>query len=131
MKNNQLLQDWVMSLEYLEQATLVSALRGMDDERGNKITKPVVKMFRYLIGNQESRMVKNKYATDEILDIKEAANLIYEGKEISKHWYEHFVGAIKIIVKKHPNNYVRNYWSKVENEVTRKELNSEYVTEWN
>jgi len=107
------LQDWVLELGYYDQAHLLAALRGMDVEKGNEITKPAVKLFRRTIGSNVKEMVKNGYATDEIIEPNKLAYIISNGKSYSEHWYEHFIKAIKIISTKHPNCFVRYYWSQV------------------
>jgi len=111
--SKQILQDWVTELGYYDQAHLLSALRGMDNVEGNKITKHATKLFRVLIGGNVKEMIKNKYATDEIIEPNKLAYDIENGKKYSEHWYEHFITAIDIIAKKHPSGYVRYYWNKV------------------
>ena len=111
--SNQVLQDWVLKLGYYDQAKLLAALRGMDCKEGNEKTKHAVKLFRYLIGNKPDLMVKNNYATEDVLNPKKLALMIEDGKKYSEHWYEHFLEAIKIVSEKHPNCFVRYYWKQV------------------
>jgi len=109
----QILQNWVLELDYYDQAHLLAALRGMDVEKGNEITKPAVKLFRRTVGTNVKEMIKNGYATDEIIEPNKLAYAISNGKSYSEHWYEHFIKAIEILSTKHPNCFIRYYWSQV------------------
>ena len=113
-----LIQEWVYkSTTDKEQAALISCLRGMDDKYGNDITKPVVKMLRYLITKSYEKKKYLNYTTDDVYEIKDIVNMIFSGWKVSLHWFDHIKLAIQAIKLKHPNNYVRKYWSEVYTQV--------------
>ena len=99
-----LIKDWVNKFQPWEQGILVSTLRGCDLEeaRGKRVTK----MIRFLLVNNFSP--KSTYTNDEVLFPGDAATAVNLSK--SSHWQEHITGAILIISKNHPANYVRGYW---------------------
>ena len=108
--NNSILHDWVVKLDLKHQANLLPVLRGCDTE--HKELKKVTKMLRWIIGKN---FIKNtNYSDDNIMDIKNLSKVIeYYGRIESKHWYNHIMLAIKTIVDKHPDPYIRKYWSDV------------------
>lgn len=115
---NSVLQDWVMTLNWKEQTGLISSIRGTDginlDEEVDERCKCITKMIRFLILNNADS--KTKFMTDDVIDTDSMVSklrMIYEEitvSNISAHWFDHIFLAIKIIMKKHPNAYIRMYW---------------------
>lgn len=115
---NPVLQEWVMCLNWKEQTGLISAIRGVDgvdlDEEVNDRCKCITKMIRFLVLNNADS--KTKFMTDDVIDTDSMVyklRMIYEDitlSNISIHWFDHILLAIKIIMKKHPNAYIRMYW---------------------
>ncbi len=115
---NSVLQEWVMCLNWKEQTGLISAIRGVDgvdlDEEVNDRCKCITKMIRFLVLNNADSKIK--FMTDDVIDTDSMVyklKMIYEDitlSNISIHWFDHILLAIKIIMKKHPNAYIRMYW---------------------
>lgn len=127
------LLDWVTDLEFTEQTGLISVIRGMDnvDPDVSEMMKKIIRPLRALILNNAND--RTNFMSNEIVSQKEIIVLCKkleqlhlqtmapsddEGVGYNSHWLEHIKLALKIICKKHPDPYVRQYWGMV-----RKELN--------
>lgn len=129
---NPVIQDWVLTLDWKKQSALLSVLRGPDIFDDNTMAKNIVKMLRYLILNNAD--TRTNYMTNEVISsdivietltlvdikLKEAfVQCRISGRvEVTNHWYDHIVYAISIIANNHPSNYVRSYWSKINDELS-------------
>lgn len=114
---NPVLQDWVMTLNWKEQTGLISAIRGVDindNEVIEKECKSITRMIRFLVLNNADS--KTNFMTDEVLapsDIVNKLEYLYDQISLGNlplHWSSHIFGALKIIIEKHPNKYIRLYW---------------------
>lgn len=116
--NTPVLQDWVVELSWKEQTGLISAIRGLDlpeDSDYYKESKTITKMLRYLILNNADS--KTSFMELDVVyhenDVSDVLYTISNLGSMYKHWYDHIMMAINIIVNKHDNPYVRHYYKGV------------------
>lgn len=127
------LLDWVTELTFIEQTTLLSVIRGVDnvDPDVSELMKTIIKPLRALIlhnANDRTNFMTNEIVSqkDIIVLCKKLEQLQLQtvettsdiGVTYNSHWVGHIKSALKIICAKHPNSYTRQYWNMV-----RKELN--------
>lgn len=125
----ELIKPWVLELHAKDQCALLSALRGCDVENDN--LKQILRSFRYDVvnfipsrSNVENKPLENKgsdfdniYSSIKVYKPSEVAwCLSIIGNIYSEHWTSHFLHAIKIIKKYHPNAITRRYWKSVHTE---------------
>lgn len=118
---NSVLQEWVMELGWLEQTGLISAIRGLDgcdiDKELDRSCKKITRMIRFLVLNNAN--IRTGFMTDRVMEINKVVDILNTINDqviqglISLHWFDHIFMAIKIIIDKHPNPYIRIYWHTV------------------
>lgn len=107
---NSVLQDWVMELPLREQGTLLTAVRGCDDEP-KKWTNTG---FSYSPGRQITAFIR--YCFMNPADIREVdiPGAFFQSKapsdfrpsefgHLPQHWYAHIMHALEIISYRHPS----------------------------
>lgn len=108
------IQEWVISLNYNEQAKVLSMLR--DCDINNDKLNMVNKMLRLLIVKKYRGQQQDNLDNSTVLLTEHVADIIMSiGRIESENWYKHIMEVILIIQKKHPNEYVRHYWEAVSN----------------
>lgn len=118
---NPVLQDWVMTLNWKEQTGLISAIRGLDgcdiDKELDRSCKKITRMIRFLVLNNAD--TRTGFMSDSVMEINKVVDILNTINDqviqglISLHWFDHIFMAIKIIIDKHPNPYIRIYWHTV------------------
>lgn len=123
MKHESLLNDWVHTLPFQQQAVLVMALRGQDGDKKETHFKTLVRMMR-------GTVIKSALARRE-LELGESAGdymqlitfqhiewfenvvkkfLSEEADSVITHAFCHFMHAAEICAYKHPNAIYRQRW---------------------
>jgi hypothetical protein len=102
------LQDWVMELPLMQQATLISSVRGPDGVSKNGLHKEVCRYLRYLSLNPahddhltnptDKFMSPNLRAVGTVL-----ADFVHDHDHYPMHWLIHIVHAFEILGYKHPD----------------------------
>ena len=124
MANNSVLQDWVTALHWKDQTTLISSIRGCDNEDDDY--KELTRSLRGLILNNADKpdKVGGFMNVHTILTDVEIYDIINKAKSdtsvLGEHWLGHMAMAIQMLGKRHPNIYVRCYWSGVYNYLKEK-----------
>lgn len=108
------LQDWVMELPLREQGTLLTCVRGCDDEPKRWTSTGV----SYSPGRRLTAFVRWSFMVpaDELeVDSQEGAFMMSSPPEVFKpsefghlpqHWYSHAMHSLEIIAFRHPDKFV-------------------------
>lgn len=134
------LQDWVMELPLREQGTLLTAVRGCDDESKTWISRGVA----YSPGRRLTAFIRWCFmnpADPREVDREEGAFFQSQPPDpfkpsafghLPQHWYSHAMHSLEVISYRHPNASVRNnathlYLSMVHNLHLRHESFDDFV----
>lgn len=110
------LQDWVMELPLRFQGTLLTAVRGCDDEAKTWQRTGVA----YSPGRRLTAFIRYSFmnpADEREIDREEGAFFMStppspckpsQFGHLPQHWYSHVMHALEIIGYYHPDDYVRN-----------------------
>jgi hypothetical protein len=110
VKNKLCIQAWVKDLSHQHQSGVFSALRGCDDETSS--LKIVTKQIRYLV--IEDFKDSEKYMTDSLLSTENILKILNEDALYTNyHWRNHIVYVVSILATRHPDAYVKHYWTNV------------------
>ena len=105
-----ILNEWTNKLVFRDQSTLLSAIRGNDNETND--SKKITKMLRYLIVKKAGK--KNSYMSNYVVRHNIVINILMNAyKNGEKHWVEHILGAGIVVSRSHPDNYVKTYWGAI------------------
>ena len=100
------LQDWVGECTLKQQTTLLSVIRGSDNECVS--AKNITKMLRYLILTNADK--GTEFMSDNILSTGKVVKYLKDNYGSNKHWVEHIVYAGFVIGKYSSNPYAKRYW---------------------
>ena len=110
------LQDWVMELPLREQGTLLTAVRGCDDEEKIWTQRGVA----YSPGRRLTAFIRFCFmnpADPREIDVEEGAFFRSEPPSpfkpsefghLPQHWYAHVMHALEIIGYRHPDRFIGN-----------------------
>lgn len=135
------LQDWVMELPLREQGTLLTCVRGCDDEPKSWVETGVA----YSPGRRLTAFIRWCFlnpADPREVDSQEGAFMMskppypFKASEfghLPQHWYSHAMHSLEIIAYRHPNTMIgaqayRLYESMVKNMHLNIESKDEMVT---
>jgi hypothetical protein len=101
------LQDWVMDLPLMQQATLISGVRGPDGVSKNGLHKEICRYLRYLTLNpaHDDHLTNptDKFMSPILGSIGAVmADFVNDHDEYPMHWLLHIVHAFEILGYKHP-----------------------------
>lgn len=111
---NSVLQDWVMELPLREQGTLLTAVRGCDDEpkqwnatgfsdsKGRRITAWIRWCFMNPADPREVDIPGAFFQSQPPEDFKPS-----EFGHLPQHWYSHIMHALEIIAYRHWNDPIK------------------------
>lgn len=135
------LQDWVTRLTFMQQSSLLTAIRGPDDRAKYATPKMLLRWFRrnVLISAFEGKVLTDPFhdgggsftgpsldaftSTDWRKAMKHHVDEYIKNLDaIPAHFQNHFRQAIQIVAYKHPDNKVREFWLMVYNKLVM-ELN--------
>jgi hypothetical protein len=115
MTTRSVLQEWVMMLPLREQGTLLTAVRGCDDEPkkwtstgvayspGRRLTAFIRFCFMVPADPREVGLVEGAFMMPHAPEnIKPS-----EFGHLPQHWYAHIMHALEIIAYRHPNNEIK------------------------
>lgn len=109
--NRSVLQDWVMELPLREQGTLLTCVRGCDDEPKSWVSTGVA----YSQGRRLTAFIRWCFmvpADPREVDSQEGSFLMSkpphpfkpsEFGHLPQHWYSHAMHALEVIAYRHPN----------------------------
>jgi hypothetical protein len=106
VKPKSVLQPWVSECTLKEQTTLLSVIRGNDNECVS--AKNITKMLRYIILVNADK--STTFMDDKILPVGKVVNYLKNQYADNPHWVEHVVYASFVIGKSCDNPYARRYW---------------------
>lgn len=124
LQSKSTVQDWVASLTRMQQAVLLSSIRGPDGLHKNHVAKVLLRWFRrcILIGAFEGRAFDDpyeegggsftgpcKYEGGVSAALKDYIRTL---DEIPHHYQLHFMHAAEILGYKHPDPEKRNWWNR-------------------
>ena len=132
--SSSVLQDWVCDLTFMQQSVLIAAVRGPDGIRKDHPVKVLCRWFRrcFLISAFDKRTLLDPYEpgggsftgpcrvpadqTDHmtvwVVDIAHALDIYLRcTDEIPHHFQLHFMHAAEILGYKHPERWIREWWS--------------------
>lgn len=110
---NSVLQDWVMQLPLREQGTLLTAVRGCDDEPklwsatgfsdspGRRITAYIRFCFMNPADIREVNIAGAFFQSEPPRPFKPS-----EFGHLPQHWYAHVMHALEVIAYRHPNQTI-------------------------
>lgn len=124
VKGRSVLQDWVLTLPFMQQSVLIASVRGPDGIRKDHPVKVLCRWLRrsFLISAFDRRALIDPYEpgggsftgpcrTKEVTDIDHALELYLRSvDEIPHHFQLHFMHASEILGYKHPIPQSRNWW---------------------
>lgn len=110
------LQDWVMELPLRFQGTLLTAVRGCDDEPKQWISTGVafsqgrrlVAYIRWAFMNPADPREVNREEGAFFMSEPPSPFKPSEFGHLPQHWYSHVMHALEVIAYHHPRLYVRN-----------------------
>jgi hypothetical protein len=125
------LQDWVMTLTFMQQSVLIAAVRGPDGIRKNHPVKVLMRWYRrcILLSAFSGTVFENAYekgggSFTGPVDNGVCKNLADAFKqylesvdELPHHFQLHFMHAVEILGYKHPNSVHRAYWNNIYNRI--------------
>lgn len=120
------LQDWVQTLTFMQQAVLLCALRGPDGIRKDHPCKVLLRWYRrsILIAAFERRALTDPYEggggsftgvckSPEVEGLDQAAKLYLRFvDELPHHFQLHFMHGAEILGYKHPLSFHREWWGR-------------------
>ena len=102
------LQDWVMELPLREQGTLLTCVRGCD-EQPKEYDAPARRLTAWLrwcfMNPHDPREVNIRgafFSSEAPIDIRGS-----EFGHLPQHWYAHVLHAVEVIAYRSPDNFVR------------------------
>lgn len=119
------LQDWVMSLPLREQGTLLTAVRGCDDEPKRWSERGVA----YSPGRRLTAFIRFCFmnpADKREVDYEEGAFFMStppnpfkpsEFGHLPQHWYSHAMHALEVIAHRHPRQHEKSMATMLYNEM--------------
>jgi hypothetical protein len=111
---NSVLQQWVMELPLREQGTLLTCVRGCDDEPKIWTSTGV----SYSSGRRLTAFIRWCFmvpADEREINIQEGAFMMStppnlfkpsEFGHLPQHWYSHAMHALEVVAYRHPNNHI-------------------------
>lgn len=111
---NSVLQDWVMYLPLREQGTLLTAVRGCDDEQKSWTSQGV----SYSPGRRLTAFIRYCFMNPaDIREVDREEGAFFMSKppypfkpsefgHLPQHWYSHAMHALEVIAYRHPGNYL-------------------------
>jgi hypothetical protein len=109
-----ILRPWVGTLTIQAQGVLLSALRGPDGAHKDGPAKAIGRALRAtLVHNAKEVGPDDVYMGDGTgMCTPDEVDLFFEGVDVFPlHWYHHFVHAVEIVGRTHPNDEIRQFWS--------------------
>ena len=104
LEGRRVVRSWVLELSPKQQVSLLVALRGPDD--GNEAGKELVRRLRYAVLHVADK--KASFMADSLEPVP-VAGVEYG----SLHFANHLLSAAKKVVKHHPDEPTRAFWSNV------------------
>ena len=107
------LRPWVETLTYQMQGTLLTAIRGPDNEAKESPSKPVVRAYRAVVlMNARNFEADDKFMGNGsgIIPAEDYKAFFSSIDQYPFHWFMHFTHSAEIIGYFHPNGEVRGHW---------------------
>lgn len=108
------LRDWIDKRCTMQmQGTLLTAIRGPDNEAKESPSKPVVRALRcVLLQNARGFVAGDTFMGDGtgIIPVGAYRNFFKSIDQYPFHWFMHFIHSAEIVGYKHPNPDIRKHW---------------------
>ncbi len=111
---NSVLRPWVTELSLQMQGTLLTAIRGPDNEAKESPSKAIVRAYRCVILNNARNFEPgDKFMGDGsgIPSKEEMQSFFSSIDQYPFHWFMHFLHSAEIIGYEHPNPKIATCWS--------------------
>lgn len=111
------LRPWVTNKLTLQmQGTLLTAIRGPDDEAKDSPSKPVVRAYRCVVLRNARKLgpdTSNTFAGNGtgLVAMEDLEQFFESIDQYPFHWFMHFLHSTEIVAAFHPNDSIAQHWN--------------------